>query len=87
MDLSLQSIKPTTVLQITLKKHVTSMSGILEPAIQSGDSGQPYPNPNRPPTHTHPATSSLQLQDYKAWFWLIVNLNNIILLVIHFDFR
>ena len=38
----------------------------LEPAIKSGDTGQPYPNPNCPPTHTHPATSSLQLQDYKS---------------------
>ena len=60
----------------------------LEPAIKSGDNGQPYPNPNCPPAHTHPATCSLQQQDYKAWFWFIVNLNKIlILLVIHFDFR
>ena len=36
-------LKPTTGQQITLKKHITSMSSTLEPAIQPGDTGQQIP--------------------------------------------
>ena len=35
--------KPTTGQWITLKKQVTTINGTLEPAIQSGDTGQRIP--------------------------------------------
>ena len=43
MDLGLQSIKTNNWSADNFEKHVTSMSCTLEPAIQSGDTGQQIP--------------------------------------------
>ena len=43
MDLSLQSIKTNKWSVDNFKKHVTLMNCTLEPAIQSGDTGQQVP--------------------------------------------
>ena len=43
MDLGLQSIKTNNWSADNFEKHVTSMSCTLEPAIQSGDTGQRIP--------------------------------------------
>ena len=52
---SCDQLKPTSGQQITLKKHFTSMSCTLEPAIQSGDIGQrmPFLTSVNWPQHNH----------------------------------
>ena len=44
MDLGLQSIKTNNWSVDNFKKHINSMSCTLEPAIQSGDTGQQIPS-------------------------------------------